>query len=333
MGVRHLAAVGFLSLLKYNERICFTGCVYVEKQELIIHFHIGRVWVSISFLFPKSHLTAGSSLFTFAFAMEKHHRSPRHLLLTLRLLAATGGLASTISTAEAGTLTDNFGTTHDYTGGNVSGTIWSGMLNPGSATTANANSSNAGQLTLSSIANVGYDFAHNNAPFLYLNVTGDFDAKVQVVSATNTNFSVGSLMARMTPSLTGSNNKENFVSLNYNNNATTFDTGRNLVAGAETNDNFANDHYLELTRTGNAFTLLTSSDGTTYTQRDSFTRPDLAGQTAEVGLYYGTYTAATGTGQFDNFSISGINVPEPGSAAFLGFGLSVVASTIRRRRQ
>ncbi len=44
-------------------------------------------------------------------------------------LAAVLGLAITVPHAGAGTLSDNFTTSHDYSTGNVAGTIWSGVAN------------------------------------------------------------------------------------------------------------------------------------------------------------------------------------------------------------
>jgi hypothetical protein len=138
-------------------------------------------------------------------------------------------------------------------------------------------------------------------------------------------------MALAAPSTVGNGtNGENFVSLNYNDFAD-YDTSRSLDAGAESDTDSGHDAFLELIRSGDTFTLLTSGDGVTYTEQESFTRPDLAGQSMEVGLYYGTYSSSPGTGEFDNFSISGANViPEPASWAMIGAGMLPFC---RRRRK
>ena len=79
---------------------------------------------------------------------------------------------------------DNFGTSHDYLGG-VAGTIWDGTMNAGNATTFNANTGNAGQLTVTTVPRLRLGGTHVNAPFLYKNVSAsnDFTAEVTVSAA------------------------------------------------------------------------------------------------------------------------------------------------------
>jgi len=70
--------------------------------------------------------------------------------------------------AHAVTIADNFDTSHDYSGGNVAGTIWDGVLfNSGSVgaqnasgLTANANTTNTGRLTVTS-TNGGWEGAQD----------------------------------------------------------------------------------------------------------------------------------------------------------------------------
>ena len=86
--------------------------------------------------------------------------------------------------ATAVVISDNFDTSHTYWNGSsvdVSGTIWDGMQGTSLAEFANANDTNLGELTIrkNSTSNSG-----SSSPFdpaaLYLNVTGDFDAKVEM---------------------------------------------------------------------------------------------------------------------------------------------------------
>lgn len=70
------------------------------------------------------------------------------LLTTALLLSATG-------LANAALVTDDFNVAHDYSGGNVAGTIWDGIrFNEGdiSGVVANANTTRAGELHFESAA-------------------------------------------------------------------------------------------------------------------------------------------------------------------------------------
>ena len=79
---------------------------------------------------------------------------------------------------------DDFGTSHTYWDGgtvDVSGTIWDGLQGTSFADFANANDTNTGELTIrkNTTNNDG-----SSSPFdvaaLYINVIGDFDAKVEM---------------------------------------------------------------------------------------------------------------------------------------------------------
>ena len=220
--------------------------------------------------------------------------------------------AGLMGTARAGAVTDDFGTSVNYLTAGVSGTLWDGILYQSAANVLNT-SGTAGQLTIGTPSSaVGWDGTHANAPLLYKNVTGDFDARVQVTAGTTPNYTIAGLLVRLDPASADGNAGEDFVMLTRN-----WGSG---IAGNQlrrVNDNAQSDSgiltpaqaYLRLTRTGNVFRGYFSSDGITWTQRAwgggglDLTRTDLAG-TVQLGLTEGAFVAGNVTWvRFDNFTL------------------------------
>jgi len=118
--------------------------------------------------------------------------------------------------ATAGTITDDFNTAHDYSGGNVAGTIWDGIrYEEGNIddVVANANTTTAGELHPAS-SNGRWQGGDNDGLLLYRNVSGDFVADVQATSATSGNYNGVGLMARLADPAAGGAG-EDWVFLSY----------------------------------------------------------------------------------------------------------------------
>lgn len=230
---------------------------------------------------------------------------------------------------------DNFDASHNYSGGNVSGTIWNGMLlNSGfvgtqNATliTADANITNAGQFTVT-MQNGGWDANSDNGFALYRNVTGDFVATVQVTGATIQDYNDLGLMARVANSADAGVG-EDYLLLRYF-------AAFGYMGTRSVNDNVQDDFgfaggmrpYLKLQRFGNILTCTMANDSA-FTQNiltRSVTRDDFAGLPLQVGIWNAGFTSTVNTARLDNFRLS--VVPEPSSLylAVLGFAaVSIVA--------
>ncbi len=232
------------------------------------------------------------------------------------LAAAFTSWAGLIEIVRADTVTDDFSTSHDYLTGGVSGTIWDGIWNQSAANVLNTTGP-SGELTIGTPSSaVGWDGSHANAPFLYKNVTGDFDARVQVTAGTAVNYTIAGLLVRLNPANADGNAGEDFVMITRN----WFGGGNQL---RRVDDNAQSDSggytpvvaYLRLTRTGNVFRGYTSSDGTTWTQRAwgggglDLTRADLGG-TVQLGLTEGAFVAGNNTSaRFDNITLITPDLP------------------------
>jgi regulation of enolase protein 1 (concanavalin A-like superfamily) len=211
--------------------------------------------------------------------------------------------------ASMGTLSDNFDLPHDYSGGNVAGTIWDGFFvnaNSGNATVAaaDASTSNPGQLTLRSV-NGNWENGDNDGLLLYKTVAGDFDAKVRIVNMNTVGWHDAGIMARVA-SLADAGAGEDWVAVKYfangnsNGHRSTDDGVSSTITAAG-----APEPWVRLVRTGNVFTSYRSMDGTNWTQIGSSTRADMNGLSVQVGIWQATFSANEGAAQLDDFSLSG----------------------------
>jgi regulation of enolase protein 1 (concanavalin A-like superfamily) len=266
-----------------------------------------------------------------------------HLKTTVSLASAIASLTLGIPAMADTTVSDNFDTAHDYVADGVTGTIWDGIVNAGSAVTLNSSTTTSGQLRIAAANAVGWDSGYYNAPFLYLNVSGDFDARVQVTAMTTGNYNVGALMARLgDPSADGTAG-EDLMMVASNKFGSLWIQGRSVDDTTKLDSNgpsgLAYPRWLRLTRTENTFNIYYGTDGATWTGVDwggvlssniglNLVRNDLDGLPLQVGLWQGSFTSSGQTADFDNFSIT--IIPEP-SAGLLALGAAGLV--LRRSRR
>ena len=222
-------------------------------------------------------------------------------------------------------LRDAFDTPHDYTGG-VGDTIWHGVVNAENAVSVDADTTTAGRLRLEAAAGMGWEAGKNNAPFLYMNVSGDFDARVEVSDQTSGKHSVGALMARLGVPAANGDPGEDYMAVTSNRFGSNDVQARALQDGAQNDSRGSSGaafpRHLRLTRTGNTFRAFESVDGGSWKPvnwggmrgvpigRD-LVRDDLEGLPLQVGLWQGSFSTEIHAADFDNFSIR--IAPDPSS--------------------
>ncbi len=217
------------------------------------------------------------------------------------LLAMTAGLP-----AVADLVTDDFNAAHDFSAGDVAGTVWDGFFYNvvgGNAvvSAADAGTSNAGRLTFRS-AYGNWENGDNDGILLYRTVAGDFDAMLQVVSMNVTAWHDGGLMARVA-AMNDAGAGEDWVAVKHFANSN--QTGhRNTDNGSSSSVAVSSAKpWLRLARVGNTFTSYWSTNGTGWTQLSASTRTDMVGVAVQVGIWHATFSANEGVAQFDNFSL------------------------------
>ncbi|MFZ9936455.1 MAG: LamG-like jellyroll fold domain-containing protein [Luteolibacter sp.] len=223
--------------------------------------------------------------------------------------------ATPIHTGEV--MRDDFNAPHDYTSG-IAGTIWHGVVNAENAVSLNAGTSTTGRLRIAATDGKGWDAGSNNAPFLYMNVSGDFDARVEVPAQTAGDYSVAALMARLGAPAANGKPGEDYMTVTSNRFGSNNIQARTLRDGAQ-NDSIGSSHadfprHLRLTRTGNTFHAFVSADGRSWQPVSwgglrglpigvGLVREDLDGLPLQVGLWQGSFKTSGHSADFDNFHI------------------------------
>ncbi len=162
-----------------------------------------------------------------------------------------------------------------------------------SASAIDVNISNAGNLTVT-LATAG------TLTFVYSVVTGDFDVNTYLISrGSPANVTVCGIDATPDVSAAQVNSVqirfqrtsiENWEAVHYTNGSATND-----ITGA-----VAGNYYYRMSRAGNVFTLYSSTDGSSWTQRAQWTRSDMPA-ILQLGLLVAKSHANAYTAQFDYF--------------------------------
>jgi regulation of enolase protein 1 (concanavalin A-like superfamily) len=227
---------------------------------------------------------------------------------------------------------DDFDTSHDYLTSGVTGTGWDGMLST-STSKLDSNTTNSGKLTITETATwVGTTAMDTStgAPFLYLNVTGDFVATTVIDTATVGSWHTVGLVT------VDPGNTDSFVtamgSFTGNLRQMAWSTVDGTRAQNSVSDTLANLNYYQIERSGDTFTSRYSNDsGTNWSDIASVSRADLA-DTLQVGVFASSVNGSSFTAQFESFEVT--QVPEPSTFALTVFallGLGLVGWRRRRR--
>ena len=215
---------------------------------------------------------------------------------------------------------DNFDTYHDYSSGDVTGTIWDGVLNAGNL---DPGSDTIGGVLHWRNTGEGWEGATASSPVLYKTVPGDFDAEVYMPFISNVQWSDGGIIARLPDASAG----ENFVTVKA------FGTGgeddaRWSVNGVGSNQRLsALQPYVRLQRRGTTFKFSTkAAAGDAWTLGYTLARPDMAG-VLQVGLWHGTFVGNAADRQFDNFWLRELVGPiitaQPGPSQSVSVGTNL----------
>ena len=229
--------------------------------------------------------------------------------------------------ASLGVAADDFNRHHDYAGGNVSGTIWDGVLNPASL---DPGSDTSGGVLHWRNTGEGWELANGSGPFLYKLVKGDFDSEIEVAALEYVQWSDGGIMARV-PNLDDAGPGEDYVSaLLFSANNTDAWAQNNRLRSTDdsltttlTTSGAIGERFLRLERAGNTFNYYTkAAAGDAWRLRETVTRGDLPAL-LQVGLQHGTFVGNAADRQFDNFRLSGPNIVGALSAERVGDRLAL----------
>ena len=239
-------------------------------------------------------------------------------------------VGNSMCVAHAETLIDDFSANHIYWDGStadVSGTIWAGIQGTGYITDSNANIGATSELQFAHDA-IACDGTYSpfDAPGLYLEMTGDFDAKLRMdVLAPDEPYIAQSLAAW---------SADQQYSVRVDNIAVTGQhvRFRNLCDQADFKEyklSIPRQTWFRLKRTGNDYEGFYSSDGSSWTKIGNTITGDY-GDTLRVGPATFNPMGTAYTGSFSYFEIDGTPVPEPGSIVLL---ISVMLGSIFARRR
>jgi hypothetical protein len=189
--------------------------------------------------------------------------------------------------------------------------MWTEVHNEAFGDTFNANTTNAGRLTVG-MEPVGWGGGGaDNAPFLFREVAAEnlMEVRVKISSQTRGNWSSAGILVRLDGPLDNTASNDNFLTAHsFRTNTNPIDRLQiaNVIGGNEGETNVtvteADLMFLRLVHHGDGdFEVFTSSDGTNWVSRTEVSNAQLGAGLLEVGLWAGNYpTGSTnGTTQFD----------------------------------
>jgi hypothetical protein len=203
---------------------------------------------------------------------------------------------------------------HDYSGGDVSGTIWDGIEGLGTIVTVNANDTNAGRLYVRTSG----QWVDSQKAFLLYKITPDsFIAKVHLVdftgaNATGYNDNHPGLMVRIADVAAGGPG-EDWISIEIYDPQWGFGLRtRNTDNGVTTDlgyggGGFNAERFFMIQGDESLLNVLKSFDGTTWTPSfpgaTTIIRPDFAGQILQAGIFQSASGTTTPWSVWDDFCI------------------------------
>jgi len=279
----------------------------------------------------------------------------------LRVFALASILVLSPTMAGAATLTDDFSTAHDYSLGDTTGTIWTGVHTPALIAGTGQFQAIDGLLKVDTngVA-TGWEGTRSNAPFLFNEVPAgqDFTATVKIASQTTGQWSAAGLIARAKeatpPGLPPDHAAQDFVTMfSFRTNSASATEGVTLMkrieAGAQLNDQSSSINstnpvnqaplpiLLRMERIGGGMTYrgyVSEDNGATW-QFQSRVRPAAANSLRdaavpmEVGLSFMNFSTLVATAEMDDFVIdTHAPRPAPGAATLNDVTLTVPRGTI-----
>lgn len=219
--------------------------------------------------------------------------------------------------AEGATFSDEFNASKDYLVGDVSGSIWDGILNFTTLSVANSNTSNGGQLTFRS--SLGYwENGLASGPFLFKQVYGDFTAELEINSVENVADHDVGILARVANVATAGAGEDWLCVRRY---LALLNAARSVDNSSQTDlgNQFTAHNFLQLQRVGNNFyarSRASSAASWADLPGSPFSRADLNGVPLQVGIYQATFSATAATATFQRFSLTATTTsPTPPAAS------------------
>ena len=197
---------------------------------------------------------------------------------------------------------NDFAASHDFGSGTVGSTGFDGVLNPGLAAVFDQSITQPGSLTMRNAGLTRIVAGNIEAPVAYRDVTGDFEAVLEIGAMDDLNFHVVAMLV-MDPAApeseflwVGQQNREG---------ANDFAQARSIVDGVREREAGEGGvfPFHRLVRQGDAFIGFHSEDGAVWVPFVEFSRPDLPA-TVRVGVTQAMFSSTPGTATIDLFEIS-----------------------------
>jgi glucose/arabinose dehydrogenase len=210
------------------------------------------------------------------------------------------------------TLRDDFTASHSYQNGSVpAGNMWTGTHNADFGDTFNANTANAGNLTIG-LEPVGWQGdGADSAPLLFRDVPAEnlMEVRVRIEQQSAGNWSSAGILVRVAGPLDNESSNDNFLSTHAFRANDDIQVS-NVIAGVEAEGNSPGagpngTTFLRLVSLGaGEFEVFSSTDGTDWISRSVVTNAALASGPLEVGVWAGCYaggnnSCTSGTARFD----------------------------------
>jgi arylsulfatase A len=190
----------------------------------------------------------------------------------------------------------------DFRSGSVGATGFDGVLNPGLASVFDQAITQPGALTIRNAGLTRFVAGAIEAPLLYRDVTGDFEAVLEIGSMDDANFHVVAMLAADPED---ADHRFLWVGQQNREGPNDFAQARSIVDGVREREAGEGGvfPFYRLVRDGDSFIGFHSDDGGTWIPYVEFTRPDLPG-TVRLGITQALFSATPGTATIELFEVS-----------------------------
>lgn len=197
---------------------------------------------------------------------------------------------------------NEFSAPQSFLGGSAGATGFDGVLNPETAVVLDQSITQPGVLTMRNAGLTRFVAGSIDAPVLYRDVTGDFEAVLEIGSMEDVNFHV---VAMLVADPADAANKFLWVGQQNRSGANDFAQARSIVNGVRVQEAGEGGvfPFYRLIRQGDSFIGFHSDDGAVWVPFVEFDRPDLPG-TIRLGISQALFSATPGTATIELFEIS-----------------------------